>query len=195
VDEAQKLLEPRLAPLKRKPTDAPVKEQVLDFFKGRLESLWREAHRADLVDAVLAVGFDDLVGASRRLGALATLVREPGFAALARTFKRVANIVEKQAREVARGPVEPSLLQDPAEKALQAEVSRVATAIRAPLAAEDYPAALALVAGLQAPVDAFFDQVMVMAPDPALRANRIRLLLEIGGLFGQVADFSRLQAD
>jgi glycyl-tRNA synthetase beta chain len=195
VDEAQKLLEPRLAPLKRKPTDAPLKEQVLDFFRGRLESLWREAHRADLVDAVLAVGFDDLVGASRRLAALATLVREPGFGALAQTFKRVANIVEKQAKEVARGPVEPSLLQDAAEKTLQAEVSRVAAAILAPLAAEDYPAALALVAGLQAPVDAFFDQVMVMAPDPAVRANRIRLLLEIGGLFGRVADFSRIQAE
>jgi glycyl-tRNA synthetase beta chain len=195
VDEALRLLDSKLAPLKRKPTDAPVRDQVLDFFRGRLESLWREDHRPDLVEAVLAAGFDDLAGAARRLAALSTLVAEPGFAALAQTFKRVANIVEKQAREVTRGPVEVGLLQDPAEQALQREVARVAEAIQAPLRAEDYPAALGLVAELKAPVDTFFDQVMVMAPEPALKTNRIRLLLAIGGLFGQVADFSRIQAE
>jgi glycyl-tRNA synthetase beta chain len=194
VAEALRLLEPKLAAVKRKPTEAPLADQVLDFFRGRLEALWRETHRPDVVDAVLTAGFDDLTGAARRLTALTDLVRRPDFGALAQTFKRVANIVEKQGKDVVPGQVELSLLQDAAERALHAEVGRVSARAEGLFGDENYQAALQLVAELKKPVDAFFEQVMVMAPDPALRANRLRLLMAIGSLFGRVADFSRLQS-
>ena len=195
IDEALKLLAPKLADLKKRPPDAQVKEQVLEFFRGRLEVLWREKHRPDVVEAVLAVGFDDLVATQQRLDALSTWVGRPDFAALAATFKRVANIVEKQAKDVSRGLADPSKLVDPAEKALEAEVSRVRDAATAAVAAGNFSAALACVTPLKPFVDTFFDKVMVMAEDKGLRENRVRLLMNIGDLFGKVADFSRLQSE
>lgn len=195
IDEALKLLATRHAGAKRKPGEPPVKDQVLDFFRGRLESLWRETTRADVVDAVLSAGFDDLVAAQLRLEALAAWVQRPDFPALAGTFKRVANLVEKQAKDVTPAPVDPGQLTDAAEKTLYAAVSQVRDAVVAELREDDYGAALANVAPLKAPVDAFFDQVMVMTEDRALRENRVRLLMDIGALFGTVADFSRLQSE
>jgi glycyl-tRNA synthetase beta chain len=195
VDEASKLLAPKHAEAKKKPGELPVKEQVLDFFKGRLESLWREAHRADVVDAVLSAGFDDLVAAHKRLEVLSTYVGRPDFPALAGTFKRVANIVEKQARDITRAPVDDKRLTDDAEKALYSEVSKVRDAVKAALKADDFAGALARMVPLKAPVDTFFDEVLVMAQDRALRENRVRLLMEVAALFGAVADFSKLQAE
>lgn len=195
IDGSLKLLAARHAEAKKKPGEAPVKDQVLDFFKGRLDSLWREAHRADVVDAVLSAGFDDLVAAHRRLEALSTYVSRPDFSALAGTFKRVANIVEKQAKDVTRAPVDEQRLVDPAEKALYGDVSKVRDAVQAALFADDYAGALAKVVPLKVPVDLFFDKVMVMAEDKALRENRVRLLMDIGALFGTVADFSKLQSE
>ncbi len=171
------------------------KADVLDFFRGRLEAQWRETHRADAVDAVLAAGFDDLVGAHKRLQALALQMKRPDFAPLAATFKRVANIVNKQAKDIAKGAVDSARLTDDAEKALNTAVTKVAEEVRGAAKADDYARALERVVTLKAPVDLFFDKVMVMAEDKALRENRVRLLMEIGALFGTVADFSLIQSE
>src|SRR5581483_9353103 len=167
---------------------------VLDFFRGRLEALWREAHRPDAVEAVLSAGFDDMVGAQKRLEALSQQVKRPDFAPLAITFKRVANIVEKQAKDVAKGAVDPARLTHDAEKALNGALGKVRDEVLSAAKADDYSRALDRVVTLKAPVDLFFEKVMVMDPDKALRENRVRLLMEIGALFGTVADFSRIQS-
>ena len=195
IDHSLTLLEGKLADVKRKQGEPTVREQLLEFFRGRLESTWREAHRADVVEAVLSAGFDDLVTAQRRLEAISGYVTRPDFAALAATFKRVANIVEKQAKDVQRAPVDGSKLSDAAEKTLAAEVAKVADAVKAAVQKDDYAEAMSKVVPLRPFVDAFFDQVMVMAEDKAVRENRVRLLMEIGALFGNVADFSKLQAE
>jgi glycyl-tRNA synthetase beta chain len=195
IAQALSLLAPKLTNLKRKPGEPEPKEQVLEFFKGRLKALWEEQHRADVVDAVLAAGFDDLVAAQRRMDAMAKQVGQADFAPLAATFKRVANIVEKQAKDVARGPVDPARLQEAAERALHEQLILVKEKVLEAVKADDYALALSRVVGLKAPVDAFFDQVMVMAEDQAVRENRVRLLMDIGGLFAHVADFSRLQSE
>lgn len=195
IDESLKLLEGKLVDVKRKAGEPSVRDQVLDFFRGRLESTWRESHRADVVEAVLCAGFDDLVSAQLRLEAISAYVSRPDFAALAATFKRVANIVEKQAKDVTRAPVDSSKLMDEPEKVLNAEVSKVRDAVLASVKNDDYSGAMARVVPLRPFVDAFFDKVMVMAEDKALRENRVRLLMEIGGLFGTVADFSKIQAE
>lgn len=195
LDESLKLLEPALANAKKKAGEAPVKTQVLEFLQDRLRPLWGEQHRADLIEAVIAAGADDLVAARQRVEALSGYVTRPDFAKLAATFKRVANIVEKQAQDVTRAPVDAAKLTDAAEKTLHARVSEVRDAVLAATQAGDYAGALAKVVPLGPVVDAFFDQVMVMADDRALRENRVRLLMEIGGLFGAVADFSRIQSE
>lgn len=195
IDESLALLGAKLVDAKRKPTDPTVKDQLMEFFRGRLESTWKENHRADVVEAVLSAGFDDLVAAQLRLEAISSYVSRPDFTPLAATFKRVANIVEKQAKDVTRAPVDASRLTDEAEKTLQAEVSKVSAAVLAAVKTDDYAGAMAKVVPLKPFVDAFFDKVMVMAEDKALRENRVRLLMEIGGLFGTVADFSKIQAE
>jgi glycyl-tRNA synthetase beta chain len=195
VDESLSLLATKTAEVKRKPTDAPVKEQVLEFLKDRLRPLWAEGSRVDVIDAVLAAGFDDLVSARKRVDALTAYVTRPDFAALAATFKRVANIVEKQAKDVAPGAVDVGRLSHAAEQALAAEVTRVKGLAQAAIAKDDYGTALSHVVPLKPLVDAFFDAVMVMDPDQAVRENRVRLLMEIGGLFGAIADFSRIQSE
>ncbi len=194
IDEASRLFEAKLAELKKKDS-APVKPQVLDFFRGRLENLWREQHRADLVDAVLAAGFDDLVQAQKRLEALSHAAGRPDFSQLAATFKRVGNIVEKQAKDVAPGPVVAALLTDPAEQALDAELRRVKAEALPAARRDDYGAAMVAIVAIKPAVDTFFDKVMVMDKEPAVRENRVRLLMEIGAVFGTVADFSKIQAE
>ena len=195
IDESISLLGEKLADAKRKPTDPTVKEQVLEFFRGRLESTWKETHRADVVEAVICAGFDDLLAAQLRLEAISAYVSRPDFSALAATFKRVANIVEKQAKDVTRAPVDVSKLTDEPEKVLNVELAKVSAAFVTAVKADDYAGAMAKVVPLRPFVDAFFDKVMVMADDKALRENRVRLLMEIGALFGTVADFSKIQAE
>lgn len=195
IDHALSLLQTRLADVKPKQGEPPVREQLLEFFRGRLESTWRENNRADIVEAVLSAGFDDLVAAQLRLNAISTYVSRPDFTPLAVTFKRVANIVEKQAKDVTRAPVDAAKLTDPAEKVLNEEVLKVRDAVLASVRADDYGAAMSRVVPLKPFVDTFFEKVMVMADDKALRENRVRILMEIGALFGTVADFSKIQAE
>jgi glycyl-tRNA synthetase beta chain len=171
-----------------------VATQVQEFLRGRLRALLCEEHAPDLVEAVLAAGFDDVLDARRRLQALAEAKARPDFAPLALAFKRVANIQEK-AGGAARAEVDAALLTDGAERHLHAELRRVEQEVEALRAARDYAAVLRTVATLGPAVARFFDDVLVMAEDAAVKANRLGLLKRVGALFQDVADFRRIQAE
>ncbi len=173
---------------------AAVKAQVLDFLRGRAKALWTESFDADLVEAVLAAGSDDVVDARERLAALADVKRRPDFVPLAVAFKRAANIWEKARGEAAVG-LDPALLAEEAERHLAAEVERVAGEVDALRLRRDYPAVLRTVAELSPAVDRFFDEVLVMADAPAVRGNRLALVKRVVGLFADVADFRKIQAE
>ncbi len=170
-----------------------VAAQVLDFIRGRLKALWSEEFDVDLVEAVLSAGHDDVVDARQRLQALAVVRRREDFLPLAVAFKRVANIQEKA--PAGGAGVDAALLSEPAEKALWAELERVEREAAALRSRRDYPAILQAVAALEPAVDAFFDEVMVMAEDPRLRANRLALMRRVASIFSDVADFRKIQAE
>ena len=167
-----------------------VRGDVLDFFRGRYVNLMAGRYPSDVVEAVVAVSFDNLNEADARMAALAEFRERPDFEPLAVTFKRVCNIV-KEGTDI---PVDAGLFQDDAERELSRAFDVVASAARGKIGNKDYLAALAEIAGLKSPVDAFFDRVMVMAEDERVRNNRLALLTGIARLFGVIADFSRISA-
>jgi len=174
---------------------AEARSQLLEFFRGRLRALWGDRARADVVEAVLAAGFDDLRSARARLDAFAHVVGAPDFTPLAIAFKRAVNIVEKQGRDVAAEAADPRLFQEASETALAEAARRASAEVHRALAADDAPAALAAARALKGPVDAFFEQVLVMTDDRAVRDNRVRLLREVAQVFAPLADLSRIQAE
>ena len=143
---------------------------------------------------MLAAGFDDAVDARKRLEALAEVKARPDFLPLAVAFKRVANIQEK-----AGGPgaakVDPQLLRDEAERTLLSEIERVESEASPLREGRNYPAVLRNVATLEPAVARFFDDVLVMAEEPALRANRLGLMRRVAALFADLADFRKIQAE
>ncbi|MFT0859577.1 glycine--tRNA ligase subunit beta [Ancylobacter sp. G4_0304] len=171
---------------------------LLSFFADRLKVHLREAGaRHDLVDAVFALeGQDDLLLVTKRVEALGRfLATEDGRNLLAGT-KRAANILrieEKKDGVSYDGGVDVVLLHEPEERALADAIAALGPKIEAALAAEDFEGAMSLIAGLRAPVDAFFDKVTVNAADPALRVNRLRLLADIRAITRQIADFDRIE--
>ncbi|WP_375765830.1 glycine--tRNA ligase subunit beta [Archangium gephyra] len=195
VDAALEQLGPKIANVKRKAGEPAPREQVLEFFRGRLKALWTEQYRTDVVEAVLSAGYDDLVAAHKRLQALASIVGQADFAPLAAAFKRVVNIVEKQGKDVSRGGVDSNRLADDAERQLHSAYVQARSRVTDQVKADDFSGALKEITSLKPTVDTFFDKVMVMAEDKDLRENRIRLLVEIGTLFNQVADFSKIQSE
>ena len=112
--------------------------------------------------------------------------------ALAAANKRVANILKKSDDGGASAPVDAALLAEPAERALHAALAEVAPRADAAFAAGNLTGSLRLLAALKAPVDAFFDGVMVNVDDAALRRNRLALLAALHGTMNRVADLSRL---
>ncbi|HWV36949.1 MAG TPA: glycine--tRNA ligase subunit beta [Vulgatibacter sp.] len=185
VDRALDALGARLA------RPAPeVKGQVLDFFRARLRALWSEDHPVEVVEAVLAAGFDDLVATHDRLVAVDSMLGDAAFRALAEGFSRT-NIVEK-APAVGAGEVDRDLFEKPAESALYESFVAAREAVGKELGAGDYGAALRELVALRLPLDIFFNEVMVMAEEPGVRANRLRMLTEMRELFGRIADFGRM---
>jgi glycyl-tRNA synthetase beta chain len=143
-----------------------------------------------VVDAVLAVGLDDVLSAGDRVTALTELVDEPDFEPLATGFRRVVNILRKQAADRDAAGVDPGLFVDDAERSLHGAYISAAETMDAALDARDWSKACGALIGLKSPVDTFFDEVMVMADDPGLRGNRIALLASLEQLFLKVADIS-----
>lgn len=167
-----------------------VRSQVLDFFRARIKNLWAEDRPVEIVEAVLAAGFDDLVSTRARLDAVVAMLGDESFRALAEGFSRT-NIVEK-AKSIDVSEVDPQLFEKDAERLLFKSFLAARTQVDERLLADDYAAVLRDFTSLQKPLDQFFTDVMVMAEDPTVRDNRLRLLSEVRELFGKVADFGRM---
>ncbi len=168
--------------------------QVLDFILERLRaySTARGFAAAEFL-AVRAVAAQNPLDFYRRLEAVARFRKLPAAQNLAAANKRIANILQ-QAKIKTAGAVDKKLLREDAEKNLFAALGKISKAAKKDFTAARYAEALARAAELQAPVDAFFDRVMVMADDAALRKNRLALLAEVRALCNGVADISRLAA-
>ena len=166
---------------------------VQTFLYDRLANLMREqGWTAQEVDAVLAQGPEILADVPRRLEAVRAFAALPEATALAAANKRVGNILRKSEGVKDGSGFITDLLVEPAEIALAQALDAVAPQAQQLYAAGDYTAALKALAALKIPVDTFFEQVMVNAEDPALRANRLALLARLQRAMNQVADLSRL---
>jgi len=171
------------------PTDA-----LKTFFADRLAvSLRDQGYSAQEVDAVVALQPARLGDIPKRLAAVRAFAALPEAEALAAANKRVSNILKK-AEEAVTAEVDASLFKEPAEGALYEALQSTAPKARAALEQGDYTASLQVLAALKAPVDAFFEGVMVNADDAALKRNRLGLLASLHQAMNQVADLSRLAA-
>ncbi len=168
------------------PTDA-----LADFVFDRLAgSLREQGYSAQEVDAVLALRPSRLGDVTRRLQAVRAFAALPEAAALAAANKRIGNILKKS--DGVGSAVNAALLAEPAEQALAAAIGATVPDADGRFEQGDYTASLQTLAALRAPVDAFFDGVMVNADDPALKANRLALLQQLHTAMNRVADLSRL---
>jgi len=165
----------------------PLAEFIYDRLAG---SLREQGYSAQEVDAVLALQPQRLGDVAKRLAAVRAFAALPEAAALAAANKRIGNILKK-AQEV-DAHVSEVLLKEPAEQALYAAMKQVVPQANAQFEAGDYTAALKTLAALRAPVDAFFDDVMVNAEEMDLRLNRQGLLKSLHDAMNRVADLSRL---
>ncbi|MBI2880695.1 MAG: glycine--tRNA ligase subunit beta, partial [Candidatus Tectomicrobia bacterium] len=202
IDEASQLFSPRLPNVNRD----MLSMDVWDFLKSRLENLFvAEGFRIDLIQSVLEarktrqtdgqIGLPvvqtDIADAKNRLKALTAISTEKEFEPLTTTFKRVMNIIPHGILTI-MPQVKIGLLQENAEKALHTAYEARQKEIRSLLGRKEYLEALREIAALRPAVDQFFDDVLVMCEDPALRENRLGLLSSIGELFAQVADFRKI---
>ncbi|MFZ9233731.1 MAG: glycine--tRNA ligase subunit beta [Hylemonella sp.] len=168
-------------------------EALKSFIHDRLAvSLREQGFSAQEVDAVLALAPERLGEVPRRLEAVHAFAALPEAQALAAANKRIANILKKAGEVDAH--VNEQLLHEAAEKALMAALQSVVPQANSLFEAHDYTAALKTLASLRAPVDAFFDDVMVNAEQEDLRLNRQGLLKQLHGAMNRVADLSRLAA-
>ncbi|MEG6593326.1 glycine--tRNA ligase subunit beta, partial [Desulfovibrio sp. 1188_IL3213] len=170
-------------------------DKLMDFFGARLRNYFMSRGQDTLlVDAALGAGMAQVKDCGERLEALAAFSREAGFAEAAQTFKRVANILRKQGQaEDIPAQWQAELLHEDAEKALAATLDDLLPELDRMWAARDHAAALACLSNVRPAVDAFFDDVMVMCDDAALRRNRLAMLQALGGRFARLADFAALQ--
>ena len=176
---------------------ADVQASLLAFFADRLKVHLRDqGARHDLVDAVFALGGDDLLTIVRRVEALGLFLDTEDGEHLLTGTKRAINILRIEEKKDSCSydqPPDASLLKQPEELALAKTVDEVERTAAAAVGKEDFEAAMAAMARLRAPVDAFFDHVTVNADDPALRENRLRLLNRIRSTTLTVADFSKIE--
>lgn len=166
-----------------------------DFFADRLKVQQREAGvRHDLIDAVFALGGeDDLVRLLARVKALQSFVGTEDGANLLAGYKRAANILKKEDYLADAAPSAADYDREPAEAALVAALDAAEPASADAIANEDFEAAMAALATLRAPIDAFFDQVTVNDADSGKRAGRLALLARVRAAVHAVADFSRIE--
>lgn len=164
---------------------------VFEFLLARYRAMYEEQGiPVDVIQAVQACRPTVARDFDRRVKAVAAFRALPAATALAAANKRVSNILAKEAASA--GEIHADLLQAGAEKDLADAVKALSTQIAPLYAAGDYAPALTALASLREPVDRFFTDVMVMADDPAVRANRLRLLSWLRALFLRVADISQL---
>lgn len=182
---------------------APKAADLLSFFHDRLKVMLRDqGARHDLVDAVLGEGSsgnDDLLLITRRVAALSRFLDTDDGKSLLAGYKRAANILKAEEKKDGEGAfaaapdlnliAQAGLIE---EKALAVALDQITPKATAAVATEDYEGAMSALAELRPAVDAFFDEVTVNDPDPALRANRLRLLNQLREATRAVADFGRI---
>jgi len=170
--------------------------EVTAFMLDRLRGMLRErGFSVNEIEAVVAQNPDRLDDIVQRLEAVQAFAALPESVSLAGANKRITNILKKNEEALAQATtVKAELLQDAAEKALHAAMGRVAPEVDAAWAKGDFSATLKTLAQLKEEVDAFFNDVMVMAEDIALRNNRLALLSSLHGMMNRVADISKLAA-
>ncbi|WP_418318593.1 glycine--tRNA ligase subunit beta [Piscinibacter sakaiensis] len=176
------------------PDKLAVREPLLAFFYDRFAgSLREQGYSAQEIDAVLALRPTRLAEVPKRLAAVRAFAALPEAPALAAANKRVGNILKKAA--LAKTPaLDRARLVEPAEIELADALAAVEPKAVAAFEAGDHTASLQALAALKEPVDAFFDKVMVNADDPALRANRLGLLVALHQAMNRSADLSKLAA-
>ncbi|AQZ97434.1 glycine--tRNA ligase subunit beta [Comamonas kerstersii] len=188
--ELHALLQSAVPAFGDKITDATA--QLEDFFFDRLSvSLREQGYSAQEVDAVLALRPQRLADVHKRLEAVRAFAALPEAQALAAANKRVSNILKKAEGEI-QAHVNEALLVEQAEKDLYAALQTVAPKAQQQFESGDYTASLQTLAALRAPVDAFFEHVMVNAEDAALKANRLGLLATLHAAMNRVADLAKL---
>lgn len=176
------LLGPRLTQ-----DQATAEGQILDFFKARFVNFHASRDFSlDVVEAAVRSGFVDVVDTRSRVEALNVWKQRKDFDAIMVGFKRAVNIL----KDGEFGNVNPSILAEDAEKELYGTFQTIKGSCAVAIESGDYQKALELLADLRLPIDAFFDNVMVMAEDQAIRRNRLALLGEIAAMFKNIADFS-----
>ena len=176
---------------------ASLMNELYDFVIERLRGYYADqGFTGEQFEAVLAVAPVSLADFDRRLRAVAEFGRRPEALSLAAANKRVANILRKQAEEAGAAPVratvDPVHFEADVERQLAAALDAAKSDTSGALANGDYTTVLARLAQLQAPVDAFFDGVLVNAENPAVRANRLALLGQLQAQFTAIADIARL---
>lgn len=187
VNGATKLYGDKLA-------NANTANDVFEFLLGRYRAMYEEQGiKPEVILAVQALKPAQPFDFDRRVKAVALFAALPEAEALAAGNKRVANILAKET-VAADAAVNPSLLTEAAEKALSEAVEKLTVELAPLFEQREYTTALNRLAALRPQVDDFFTNVMVMADDPAVKANRIALLARLRGLFLQIADISLLQA-
>ncbi len=170
---------------------APLPEKLRDFILDRVRYYFREVrgYKYDEINAVLAAGADNLPDAADRLDAISRVRPTENFEPLAASFKRIRNIL-RQAEWTSEALPNPELFEPGPERDLYDEAQRVRDRVRG----LSYADALAAIATLRPKVDLFFDKVLVMSPDPAIRNNRLAFLAQLLRDFSTIADFSELVA-
>ena len=169
--------------------------QVLEFLLDRAKFVLRERENFsyDEVNAVFRAGVEDLVDAHKRLIALKAIRKSKNFEPLAVSFKRIRNILEKSNFRKDETPgIKTDLFEGAPERELFSAVRSAASKVQVEKRAGKYQEALEVIAGLRKAVDNFFEQVMVMAENEAVRKNRLALLSEILREFTTIADFAEL---
>lgn len=174
-----------------KPCAAEVQAFMLDRLKGLLKE---QGYAPAQIEAVLSNNPDQLDEVEQKLAAVQAFAALPEAQNLAAANKRCVNILRKAAEKEERigASIDSTLLTESAEQSLAAALTQVQPIVRKALAAREYQTALTALASLREPVDAFFNDVMVMSDDAAVRANRLKLLQDLAQLMNGVADISCL---
>ena len=170
---------------------------LIAFFRERIEFYLRDIRgfAYDVVNAVLASGHDDVRDVIARSEALTTVRGSANFNAIAAAFKRIKNILrqaEEKGQPLSRVGLSGELFKDDAERILFTQVNQIGYDVEHLTKSHKYREALELIATLRPHVDLFFDRVMVMVDDEAVRSNRLELLIRIQNAFSSIADFSEI---
>jgi glycyl-tRNA synthetase beta chain len=193
VEKALSLVQEKVQAKDPKADIGALTRKIVEFSRGRLANYLKgEGLPTNIVDSVLSVRFADLAEVKRRAVAVAEFAGKDEFEPFAIAFKRAANIVADAKIDPATLKCDSSKFEDDAETALFGALKEVESVVAEQTGAADHLAALNTIATIRPQVDKFFDDVMVMHEDEALRNNRLALLARVGALFTEIADFKKI---